>query len=89
MCCICKEFLFLNPKTQRATMRFCICRLESCAFSCSIYLPMSLSPPFSPACCTGRYPSLVFLVKYFLLLNLFFKSLVKSRMSSPEVVCKE
>lgn len=38
---------------------------------------------------TGRYPSLECFSKYFFDLNLFFSNLVKSRMSSPEVVCKK
>lgn len=37
--------------------------------------------------CTGRQPSRGCLVKYFFERNLFFSTLVKSRTSSPEVVC--
>ena len=35
---------------------------------------------------TGKYPNLECFSKYFLDLNLFLSSFVKSRMSSPEVV---
>lgn len=38
---------------------------------------------------TGRYPTLGCFLKYFLLLNLFFKALVKSLTSSVEVVYKK
>lgn len=38
--------------------------------------------------CTGRYPTLGCFLKYLFDLNLFLSALVKSRTSSPDVVCR-